>query len=204
MKGFLRRDFSLIVPSLRFYGLLLVIMFAFFLFTRSDSTFLMAYLYILAQSVVISLFNYDEQGRWQAYASAAGGGRQNQVRGRYAFILLLNGVIAFLQYILCLVNHTPYLPTLSFAGVCLFILAILIPLCYKFGANKTRIFTVVFVGLAAAISGGAVAYSSALEESSLEVTRTLSLVALPALAVGLGALVISYGVSQKILDKKEF
>ncbi len=204
MKGFLRRDFSLIVPALRFYGLLLVVMFAFFLFTRSDSTFLTAYLYILAQSIVISLFNYDEQGRWQAYAAAVGDGRQNQVRGRYAFALLLNAFIALVQYILCLANHAPYLPTLVFAGGCLLIQAVLMPLCYKFGSNKTRIITLVFVILAAAVAGGGVAYSSALEQASLQIAHLLSLIALPALAVGLGALVISYGVSQKILEKKEF
>lgn len=204
MKGFLRRDFSLILPNLRFYGLLLAGMLILCLFTDTDSTFLVAYLYVLAQSVSLSLFSYDEQGHWQAYAAAAGGGRQNQVRGRYAFVLLLNGIIALLEGVLCLVDRAPYLPTLVFAGVCLLLQAIMMPLCYKFGVNRTRLFTLVFVILAFVAGGGAAAYSSALEEGSPQASRLLSLMALPTLAVGLGALVISCYISQKILESKEF
>ena len=67
MKGFLKRDFYLILPNLRFYLIFMLFLMALSVFQVANlASFLGFYLAIFAASSVLSLFSYDEMNHWQA------------------------------------------------------------------------------------------------------------------------------------------
>jgi len=205
MKGFVKRDFYLLWPSIRIYGICLLGMFVLFLFAHmANLSFLTAYAYILSVSSVISLFNYDEANRWQSYASTIPGGRKTMVDGRYTTAILL---VLLVSVVICLINladgQSPII-SLFYIGVGFLVHAIFLPMCYKFGVNKSRFFIMAFIAVISLLSVGLTALSmTLLGNPSLSESDMAALGSVLTLVVGAVAIVLSHRVSVGIMARKD-
>ena len=163
-------------------------------------------------SLFISTFNTDEFFHWEAYVLTGPLSRQDLVKGKYALMILLMGsaaVIAILgELAVCVITKLSIAENFAsgFAMVIYIYLmmSVVIPLIYKFGSEKARtsmilifVVPVVSVALIGKIAG------------TENVNNFLNNISWPAVAVGalilcVLALIVSYILSLKIIEKKEF
>lgn len=159
----------------------------------------------------INTFAYDEQAKWDRYAAATPAGRKGVVAGKYLFtaLLLAAGLLLCVglqvgMYAMDLHGDDGLLDMMMASMVAVsvgaILNAVLLPLLFKFGTQKGRIFLMVSVAIG---TGGIVALLGVLSGSVLDVDRLMGTIVglLPILAVGL--MVISYFVSLGIYGKKE-
>lgn len=159
----------------------------------------------------INTFAYDEQAKWDNFAVASPAGKKGVVGGKYLFTALL----LVLALALCCglqagmyffnVHGTDTLPEMLGAAVVTVsggavLDAILLPLIFKFGTQKSRIFLMITVGLGVA---GAVILLGIVAGSEVDLGRmAVTTIGLgPIVAVGM--MVISYFISLGIYEKKE-
>lgn len=171
-------------------------------------SFLMVMMLIM---MPINTFAYDEQAKWDRYAAATPAGRKGVVAGKYLFtaLLLAAGLLLCMglqvgMYAMDLHGDDGLLDMMMASMVAVsvgaILNAVLLPLLFKFGTQKGRIFLMVSVGIG---TGGIVVLLGVLSGSMLDVDRLMGTIVglLPILAVGL--MVISYFISQGIYGKKE-
>jgi len=165
----------------------------------------------------INTFSYDEYTLWDTYALTMSLNRKDIVRGKYvlAFILIAIGVVlgALIPLLIGAVSGNPSnLEDILFSlGTILFgiglVVALTIPFIYKFGADKARIYMLVYVALLAL---GVVGIDYLLN-NTFDISIALAtlyniingygiIVAIVALG---GAFVLSYKISCNIYEKKE-
>lgn len=209
MKGFLKRDLYLMLPNVRFYLFFLVILGGFFAFKgisgdsfSSGISFFGFYVAIFAASSILGLFSYDEMNHWQSYAAAAPGGRRGQVDGRYAVALLVGvGTTVLLMLFFLLARAFEDVPTaLLYGGLFLVYLDVALPVGYRFGASS-RMVMIILIGVMAGVAGGGgamLALSSGAAWAGIPPFVGIFLT-----AVGLVGMVVSRGISLRIMEKKE-
>ena len=204
MKGFLKRDFYLLLPTLKIYGAIFAIMLVVSFFTDLGMSFFSVYVCILSMSGILGLFSYDEANQWQAYAAAAPGGRHGQVEARYALSMLLCAGMSLLLLLSYLASRSgreilgmPFL----YGGLGLLYAAIALPLCYRFGVHKGRMFIMTIVVLSAVL-GTAGSFAAEMSSSGGGVKFPIWL-GLAALAVGMLAILISKSITIRIMEHKE-
>lgn len=111
--------------------------------------FLSSYTVLLCTMVVISSMSYDDYAKWDKYAFSMPISRKTLVGSKYLLGVLCGIAGSALSVILCIAaqliskkNETPMLELFAIIGVmfciCLLILAIMLPLLFKFGAEKAR------------------------------------------------------------------
>lgn len=216
MRGFLKRDFSLLLPNLKFYALIIAVFAVVGILSDSASSFASLYIVLFSSVSLMNLFNYDDLNRWQGYAAAAPGGRRAMVDARYVLSVLMGLVVFVLQLFLNLLSRANvilydflYDPlyffqnALLYGGLFFLYAAVVLPILFRFGGTKAR---VVFVG-AAALLGAVVAIAGTLLALP-DVAAFLSalpsfLAALAPLAV-LALFALSWLLSRHIMDKREF
>ncbi len=163
-------------------------------------------------SLFISTFNTDEFFHWEAYVLTGPLSRRDLVKGKYVLMILLMGsaaVIAILgELAVCVITKLSVTENFA-AGLSMMIyiflmMSVVIPLIYKFGSEKARtsmilifVVPVVSVALIGKIAG------------TENVNEFLEHISWPAVAVGavilcIMALILSYIISLKIIEKKEF
>ena len=166
----------------------------------------------------MSAFAYDEQAKWDKFAAATPVGRQGVVQARYLFtlLLLLGGGVLSTVVSMAVVNlgkaeieawWEPLVVTAVVLLVGVALNAIILPILFKFGAEKSRvismaIFVAVFGGIAllSAISKGRVNLN-ALTDTLASLPPAL-LIAVPVVVV-FAFFWLSYRVSVGIDQKKE-
>lgn len=171
-------------------------------------SFLMVMMLIM---LPINTFAYDEQAKWDRYAVATPAGRKGVVGSKYLFtaLLLVVGLVlcAVLQTGMFLFGKhgTDTLPEMLATAVSVvsvggMVNALLLPLIFKFGTQKSRIFLMICVGLLVA---GVVILLGVISDAGVDLSRAMGVAAglFPILCVGL--LVISYFISLGIYGKKE-
>ncbi|MGN0968379.1 MAG: ABC-2 transporter permease [Oscillospiraceae bacterium] len=182
-----------------------------------DPTFFSGMMALILLMLPMSSFSADELARWDGFAAALPGGRRAVVRAKYQFLFLAFGGAFVLSCLINLVisfavreeNGTfPELVVAALActAVCLLIDCIFYPLLFRYGSQKSRILlAVVFAAVFAVFGMGAVIFSFN-GGSPLDLLTGVSPFAAAAGAVVLiaAAVVISYRVSCRIYEKKEF
>ena len=169
---------------------------------------------LLGMMVPMSSISMDDASGWARFAVASPAGRRGVVKGKYAFTLLAmavsTAVVALLLVTLSLLGlgeNTPLeclLITLACTGVSLIMDAVLLPLTFKYGAEKARIvnmclFLIVFGGIV--LVGGAVSNGLVLPAPAPWLVDALpGLLAL----VSVGGFALSYFIALGIYEKKEF
>lgn len=200
MKGFLKRDFYLILPNLRFYAVFILIMGVVSLLRHTEMVgFFGFYVAIFAASSVLGLFSYDDMNHWQTYGAAAPAGRKGQVDGRYATALLLGtGATATVALLFLLGRSFGQLHTaLLYGGMFLVYMDVAIPMGYRFGSNSRMVVTVL-IGALAAIAGVVGATSGSFSKTGMAMGLEIPLV-----LIGLAGAVVSRSISLRIMEKKE-
>ena len=160
---------------------------------------------------LLRLLERGVQSKAQAQHAAARGiapSRKNLVQGRYLFALIIVAVCLILNLvcggIILLFSQEPIslliYSSLAVAGVSLLLISLIMPIAFRFGVDRGRIYAVV---IALCIVGAMVAaqnYLYALDRLIAMLDRLLPLVPFLLAAV----VFISYRLSCRICSKKEY
>jgi len=206
MRGFIKRDFYLMRPTLKIYAGALLVLLAVGFFAKMESLlgFISMYVCIFTISACIGLFNYDEADHWQAYAAAMPNGRKAQVDGRYAVAALLLAAVAVLELAVCLAARMSAANASVFLGIALFVESVAMPLSYRFGINKSRVFIMAIAAVSAIlVSVGTIGMLSSGSLTGRAPAHWWTGVSLAVVAAGAAAFLISHRVSVAIMARKE-
>ena len=209
MKGLLLKDLFVVSEFVRVLTLMVIVFIASMLAIDGFSV-IGAMISLLVVSLVISSFSYDDLAHWDSFAATLPVSRRKLVASKYLFLLLL-GVLAVVFNGLVSVLFAALQPGVSLAeqfvtGILISMAAciidfVLIPLIYKYGAEKSRMMMMVIVVIFGITYGGA------------ELLKMLNIgtdwITLPILIGGIAAaflasLLISWTCSVKIVEKKEY
>ena len=207
MKGLLYKEFLSLKKYLNALGLLLVLYFGIRVYSREVS-FFAGFSAMAAVIVTFSAFTYDNYANWDRYALSLPLSRKNLVQGRYLFALIIVAVCLILNLvcggIILLFSQEPIslliYSSLAVAGVSLLLISLIMPIAFRFGVDRGRIYAVV---IALCIVGAMVAaqnYLYALDRLIAMLDRLLPLVPFLLAAV----VFISYRLSGRICSKKEY
>lgn len=210
MMGLIKKDVYLSLSMLKSY---VVVAAVFALLTMTgiyDISFFVTYLSVMCIMIPVNLFAYDEQARWDKYAAALPAGRAGMVKARYLFtILICFGTLVFallLQLIVALFTGVQgqertdlLLSGLLPTAYGIFMNAVLLPLLFKFGSQKGRIYLLLALGVGVGVIFGGL---TGLKRMGIPLSAlTVPFFALP--VAGLLVLMPSYLLSKRILFQKD-
>lgn len=211
MIGLIKKDFYVIQKYMRTMSLL-VLFYAAIQFVQPESQYVTSVITFLGVIIMFTIVAYDEQSKWDTYAKALPLSSKEIVLARYQsamILIVICGVMSFLMGIIfnILMNPKPFeqwvLPIWLIIGIVILLDALLMPVMYKFGIEKSRFVlmgvVVVPMVLTAAISKS---FDLSAFESIKESTIVALMIAFPFVCILL--FVASYFVSVSVFDKKEF
>ena len=214
MNGLLRKELLLLKSSGKTYIFLILFYAVFSLF--SNSTMFSALATLILVLLPLTSFSLDELARWDKFAAALPGGRQAVVKSKYQLLFLtLAGALALSVLVGVLVHffgrdQSTTLPELVVTALICAVMGLLIncllyPFLFKYGAQKARLYLALGIGIAMALIAVAM-FLLKFNNAPLELLQEFPLAAMAAAAVVVlaAAVVISYRVSRRIYDKKEF
>lgn len=206
MKGLLLKDILVLKSYARTLGILIVFYLVFGI--AWDNVFFFAGMSgILCVMMVMSSFSYDNYAKWDKYGASLPVTRADMVGAKYLLALVMMGLGAVVTGLMCLVfalvrkgDVSTLLPVMlgtTTAGV--FLISVLLPCIYKFGAEKARLVLMMAgVLIALIISLGAWLLP---EDIDFPAVKILLLVVLP-IAEAMG-FYLSYRLSCRIYRGKE-
>lgn len=167
MKGLLLKDWYQVRTSMKaMYLTVAFVLVIWGLSTSSAYVFPVSYAAIFLGILPVNLLSYDHASGWTEYSFALPLSKELQVAEKYLVGLLCTAVSAALNGIFCGIlfwmgKPLPAMPIglLLGAGAAsiLLINGIMLPLYYRFGAEKARmLYMLMFAGMGAALGGGAV------------------------------------------------
>lgn len=213
MMGLVYKDLMVQGKTLRYY-LIFMLVYVVLVFAGVFDTFILGtFAVVMAMILPMSSMAYDDQVKWDAYAAAAPGGRKKMVAGKYLFtlgVVLASGAAALILMLALYALGRAEMPmgelliTLAACmGVGLLINSVILPLIFKFGAEKSR---AISLGVFVVIFGGGMLAFQMLDAASLPALPVWLINALPVVLI-LGlliALCLSFAVSLHICEKKEY
>ncbi len=214
MTGLIVKDFLILRKTFKSYLLIMVLYAALSALGMFNVSFVAAFISVVVMLLPISAFAYDEQAGWDRCAMSLSLGRRRVVTARSLFILLTALVScaggAAISVILSIAKAEDVIELLATilttVGLGLVVSAILLPLCYKLGAERARpyLYLVIFLPLAAiflAYRMGVHVDASALDRMSPG--AQIGFFALIPLG-GLALIAVSWLISCRVVEKKEF
>lgn len=210
MTGLVKKDLYLSLSMFKSYVVVAAVFAALNAFGIYDISFFVTYVSVMCIMIPVNLFAYDEQARWDKYAAALPSGRAGVVKARYLLtILVCAGSLVFsllLQLIVALVSGAQgqervdlLLSGLLPAAYGCFMNAILLPLLFRFGSQKARLYLILVLGVGVGVIFGGL---TGLKEMGLSLSALrFPLFVLP--VVGLLALIPSYLFSKRIFFHKD-
>lgn len=224
MSGLLIKDFLVLKKQLRILGITLIF-YAILGTSMDDMRIFISSMLVFVFSMLISTsFSYDDYAKWDSYALSMPVSKAQLVKSKYILSLLLIGigmVLAVLMYFLIsIIKKQAVLITdfISFAAIgtaALIFASIILPLIFRFGAERARIFTMVVAAVPFFILMTIQNIKPAKDFCSTLFTQFSSylntpqglvfLKLLPAIALILCACIymISYAVSRAVYQKRE-
>lgn len=216
MCGLLVKDFRLMKMQRKLFiiviaiGLIMAV-------SMNDSAFILGYITVVIPFSAISTISYDEFDNGNAFLFTLPISRKEYVYEKYGFSLLLGFLsltaAVVLSVIFDLLKGNPILETLTASplifGIVVAILAVMIPIQLKFGADKGRIVLFAVFGIVAALCFGAVQIMSLFDVDGFAwLDRLLALnfgtlVAVTAI-VAAALFLLSMRISVAMMNKKEF
>ncbi|MEG0365791.1 MAG: ABC-2 transporter permease [Coprobacillus sp.] len=215
MMGLLIKDFKLLKQQ-RNMLLIMIAISLMLVATGNDVSFVMSYLTFIATFFVTSTISYDEYNKSNIFLFTLPVSRKEYVQEKYFLGILVCSSIWFLTTVLCTfyqMNNVLDFAMLEWLGMALLILCIplitlsfMIPTQLKYGGEKGRIAMIAVVGIAFIIGFGFIMLCQYL---NIDVDALLNSVSNTGVVIGgvvLTAIVglISYCVSKKVMDNKEF
>lgn len=209
MKGLIKKDILMMRTNIKTSIPILLVFLAIFLKERNAFIFVPAF---LSTMFFMTTFSYDEYNNWNAYALSLPTGRKSLVRAKYitniGMLIVVVTIFSALSGIIGVTNNNLNLEELAYLSLgCIFALAIfqalLYPLIFKFGIEKGRIGILIGVfGLTGVASLLKDKINIQVSEKMIEVLENNWLIL--AVITMIILLAISYLLSIKIMDKKEF
>lgn len=217
MKGLLIKDFKLLKNQLNFFIVICVIGIL-VMFTQGNAFFLISYCSLIFSMFTLSTISYDEFDNGAAFLFTLPISRKMYVTEKFAFGILTSvgiwTITVVISGVVMMVKEPGtdlvefILAAVMMLFIPIFILALTIPVQLKFGAEKGRIAMFGVMGVVAVLVFVAVQISKALG-ITLDTINNLSTAGLAGMS-GVIAVVciilwlISYGISVKIMEKKQF
>lgn len=210
MSGLLLKDILVLRKAVKIYLAMLVFYLVLTISGAFDISMVTGFVALFIMMLPLSSFAYDELARWDKYAAALPAGRRGVVAAKYLLVFLLGAVaevlIAVMAVILLLLKKTApgetMLTGLACVGVGLLINSILLPLLFKFGAEKGRLFTMAVMAVAFLIGfGGAKLLGFSGQMPELPCPDLVFIAAL--LVVVALAVFVSYRISLGIYGNKD-
>lgn len=211
MTGLILKDLLVLRKTLRTYILFLLFYFVMALLNLFSIAFITAFVQIIVMILPMSSFAYDDLAKWDRYAMALPLGRRAVVRAKYAFVLLMVLVAAAFALVSCVaLSITAAQPVeenlaagVGALSIGLLAVNVTLPLNYKMGPERARpfLYAIIFFPVILVVLAAQAGWLDGLEGLSPDLVLPL-LAAIP-LVVLLG-LPVSYLISCRIVDKKEF
>lgn len=210
MKGLLLKDLFVVSEFVRVLTLMVIVFIASMMAIDGFSV-IGAMISLLVVSLVISWFSYDDLAHWDSFAATLPVSRRKLVASKYLFLLLL-GVLAVVFNGLVSVLFAALQPGVSLAeqfvtGILISMAAciidfVLIPLIYKYGAEKSRMMMMMVIVVIFGITYGGAELLKMLNIGTDWITLPILIGGIA--AAFLASLLISWTCSVKIVEKKEY
>ncbi len=214
MKGLLKKDLLLLWKNMKTVVVLVLVYAVVFGAQGAETAMSTMSIIFSLLGVMLPLYSlaYDSQARWDLFARALPVGKRQIVLSKYVLAVAFIGAGLAVEFAAALILSgalgLPWLlpqaaaVSLCMAAGCLLLLALEMPLYYRFGPEKARLLIFLMVALAAALGGALV---------SLQGEAGLPLAALPGSPVlaALAALLVvlclagSFFLSLRIYCKQE-
>ena len=207
MKGLLRKDLYSLVKLGKLYLLITLIFWGAYIIGY-QSEFYFSYPTIMLSMLGISLISYDERSRWDKYCDSLPVTRAQTVTSKYLLLGILVAAMSLLSVIVAIVSTHELLLSLYLAatslGVSLFLPAVNMPLCYKFGTEQARWVTFLALGGSVAMFFiiGSLLFDNLFDPHSYTTHVPLTAIFLLPL-IGLVLYVLSWRLSIKIYQNRE-
>lgn len=218
VKGLMIKDIKLIKSQMRFFFAALIVM-GIFLAGSFNVTFLVGYTAVLCSFLLLTTFSFDEFENGSAFLFTLPISRKDYVAEKYLFGILLATVpfalMSVLSWAAMAVRHPEmsliqYLISIS-AGppMAYLLLALEIPIQIKFGQTKSRVVTILMIGGMSACLGMVNALNEAAGVDPTEFIDAIAglgggILVLLTVVVIILLLLLSYKISCRIMEKKEF
>lgn len=211
MKGLLLKDFCILKKQMKLM-VVFVIFYAIWAVAAKMPTMMGTMVILLSIMMPISSMSYDEAGQWYRYAFSLPIPRRTLVLSKYVlgFLVSLGGLVVSAIgniIILALTNGEnaleSWLTIIGFLELGVIFLSIIIPILFKYGVEKGRLFIVVIAvipSLLVALLGSTLKTSGTLMPSAELLQAFLYSSPLFTLAIFL----ISFRISVGICRKKEY
>ncbi len=217
MRGLLVKDFKLMKMQKNFF-LIIVAVSIFIVATSEDSSFAIGFLGFVGSLFTLSSISYDEFDNGNAFLFSLPITRKSYVIEKYSFGLIIGCSSWMFGTIISLIavqvkNTGSFTDTLIIAlmvlPTVLFLLAIMLPFQLKFGGEKGRIAIIGAMGLISVIGIIITKIAEVLGVDFEEIFNSLSALNIQIsiallIVVSLFILFLSYEISLKIINKKEF
>lgn len=217
MKGLFIKDMRLMMQQKRFFALLLALTIV-LSFNSENKYFAIGYLTFISAFFTISSINYDEADNGFSFLFALPFQRKEYVKEKYLFGALLGvaawcvgflitfyramqvGSQAFAEY---------FCTSLVFIPLMLLMLAVMLPVQMKFGAERGRIMLIVIFG---AMCACAFALDKICEASGFDYQKIIDgllnirsgVIVLPVFVAAIVVTLISCKISTAIMERKEY
>ena len=215
MAGLLEKDVRLIMQRKQI--LLLFIVLAVVLGFSQDGTFILGYLSFCAAIVMVSTISYDELDHGYEFLMTLPITAKIYVKEKYLFCI--GGAViawlfaAILYFISKMIRRESFsfldeLPVaLIFLPIILLMLSILIPFQLKYGIEKSRIILVILAGII--VAAVYFYFMKNLIDGNPQILTAINsvndeVVTIILFALGIFVTLISYFISSRIMEKKEF
>ena len=161
MKGLMKKEFLMLWRASRAFGLICVVFIAMSAVSQDNIIFL--FMPIMISGLLPStLLSYDERCKWQEFSGALPVSRAQLVSAKYLLGLgCMTAILVLTLIVHLIVRRFPPQTLLSMLGaiygLSLFISAVSLPMMFKFGVEKGRLWyyaTLVLVGGASGASAG--------------------------------------------------
>lgn len=216
MKGLLIKDFRILMQQKRTL-LIMVFIGGFLLITGGDLEFVTAYLTMMASFLVLGTISYDEVDNGYTFLFTLPFTRKEYVVEKYVFSTAAGVIVwGFLNLVFAVVSGEGYeaeraLAAVSILAVIMLMQAVMIPLQLKYGAEKARIVIFLIIGVIVVIGVLFSQFDELLPDFSQELETLNALVSSLTvmgiigilLAFSVAVILISLGISCKIMEKKQ-
>lgn len=210
MSGLILKDLLVLRKQGKSYLLIIGIYMVLAFVGVFDYSILSTMMVVLTMMLPMATFSYDELARWDKFAAAMPVGRSGIVKAKYLMALAVIGGAGLLCFevniIVAMIDHEAQLGALMASlggslGAGLLINAAILPLLFKYGAEKSRSMMMVVMLVVFILVFGLITIAG---EGGFALTNAMTAVIpwLAALLV-LGGFVVSYRISQKLYAQKE-
>lgn len=207
MKGLLLKDFFVLKKVLHSLTLLML-MCAFYAALGVDYSIFSTIIGIISVLYISNTFSYDYYCKWDGYCDSMPVSRKTMVREKYLLGLILLAVATIASSLLILVYTLLKNEVSEFSSIfgtviaSVLMLSVLLPMLYKFGVEKARIYFMIIMFSVYAVFILLLKSKLIFFDFVYEGSETMMISAVTLIAFGL--LFISYKISCGIMAKKEF